>query len=670
MATYTVKLNATKTAMTDMKNPGKNYSSDAIYAMNEYTFIYLGFESIPALNNGKVIRSIEPNIYITDINGIDSVRGYALHSQWAESGITSGNSPDAGELFPVSDKLDKSQNWQKFVFTRYFDKIQNVLDYGLEIAPPIWVEPNGGYKFYTRNSQYPPYLNVSLEDPVFDVGEDRLSPTKGFAGKNIDNTFTFTVAPENEEFVGGVIPSPDQIIFRWKPLNGQAAEITLPGTQTQYIVPAKTFTTDQIQWQITVISNGEQNTSEWFTLTTVDSKPSAKAVSPDNVVVDGSFPVEFRWNHIIDTGSEQTKYELEYSDNNGTSWTPLKSESTSNTFTTIPADTLPAGNLLWKVRTYNTDDVAGDWSEPVQFIVRAAPSAPYITSISDEARPLVRWQAVGQQAYEIAVFSEDALIYTTGETAGTEKSKRIPEYLTPGTYTVKVRIWNTYHIESSWGTGAVQVPQSGLTPPSLAISTQNSTVQAQAGGSGFQKFYLLRDGVPIAKSTNGTFFDFAASAGTHIYTARGIAEGDRFADSEPQQITVSIPYAMIAAIDAMETAVPLIYRRNSEPSWTENLQSMGQAIFVSGRKLQIYESAEYWNNTLSFTFSYRTIEEYQRLKELLFSGKTVRYRGKDGAAYWMVITGLQTTTDYMSRDFTMSAQEVDYVERIAYDMEE
>lgn len=670
MATYTVKLNAVKTAMIDMENPGKNYSMDESYTMDDYTLICLGFESIPASYNGKVIRSIEPNLYVTSISKMNSIRGYTFKSHWNETGITYGNEPGTEKLFPANDKLDQEKNWQKFIFTRWGTaKLQDVLTYGLEIQGPNIIS-GGGFTFFTRQSAYPPYANIQLEDVAFDVSSNSLSPTEGFVGKHIENTFSFMVTPTNEEFVGNIIPSPSHILFRWRPLDGQITEVNLPGNQFQYIVPAETFSSDQIQWQITVVSEETQYTSDWFTLTTVDSISSAKAVSPNNVVVDGSYPVEFHWNHIIDTGSEQTKYELEYSDNNGTSWTPLQSENTSNHFTNVPADTLPAGNLLWRVKTYNTDSVAGEWSEPARFTVRAAPSAPAITSISAEARPLVRWQAVGQQAYEIAVFSEDTLIYTTGETAGTEKSKRIPEYLTSGTYTVKVRVWNTYHIESPWGIGTVQVPESGLNPPHLIITVRNGTAEAQTSGSGYQKFYLLRDGIPIAKSDVGTFTDAAVSAGPHTYTARGVADDDKFADSESQQVTISLPYAMVAPADNLVEWVPLIYRRNSEPSWTENLQNMGQAVIVAGRKKPFFEAAEYWNNILSFAFSYRTLEEYQKLKNLVVSGKTVRYRGKDGAAYWLAITGLQTSTDYMSRDFTMSAQEVDYVERIDYDVEE
>ncbi|MGI5895195.1 MAG: DUF7594 domain-containing protein [Candidatus Merdivicinus sp.] len=668
MAQTTVKLNATKTAMIDSKSPGTNYSTANSYAWRMNRWYCMDFEEIPAQYNGKVMRSVEVNLYATNItyDTGNSVSASALQSAWQESEITYGNSPRWNKLYADSAKMDEASGWKKLTYNKFINAtLQNVIDYGIVIDSPDFESIKAN--FYTRVSQYPPYLNVMLEDPVFDVGEDRLSPTKGFAGKNIDNTFTFAVAPENAEFVGGVIPSPDQIVFRWRPLNGQATEITLPGNQTQYVVPAKTFTTDQIQWQITVVSGESSTTSNWYTLTTVDSKSSAEAVSPQDIVVDGLYPIEFRWNHIIETGSEQTKYELEYSENNGTSWTPLQSESTKNTFATIPANTLPSGNLQWRVRTYNTDNVAGNWSEPVHVIVRGRPAAPSITSISAEARPIVRWQSADQQAYEISVYSGENLICRTGEIAGTQKEKKITEYLAPGVYTIRVKIWNAYNMESDWGSGSVQVPVNQLVAPVISVNPIDGGVRISGGGDGYRMYYLLRDGIPIAKSMTADFYDYAASAGMHTYVIRGVTSADQYRDSEPKQEKVTVLYAAIAPADKLGEWVPLIYRRNSDPNWSENIQVMGQTVFAAGRSLPFFEFSEFRSNALSFVYSYRTKEEYDRIKNLLISGKTVRYRGKDGTAYWMVLTGLQTTADYLSKDFTLSAQEVDFVEKVEYE---
>lgn len=523
----------------------------------------------------------------------------------------------------------------------------------------------------------PPYATLLFEDVLPYV--EKAFPTEGFIDEKKKNTFSWEFGYENIRndlpIYGYTYPVSEKISqasakFRWRPFGqSEYTEIQIEGNTQSVTIPAGTFSTEQIQWQVVVTSDDgiEGTPSEWFTLTTVDSACSAKAVSPENTVVDGSFPVEFKWEHIIDTGSDQSKYELEYSQDNGLKWIPLQSESTKNTFATIPANTLPAGSLLWKVRTYNSDGVAGSWSQPVQFVVRAAPLAPSISSITAQARPVVRWQATGQQAFEVQVLSGDQMIYTTGPQAGTQKEKKIPVYLAPGSYTVRIQICNSYNLPSPWGTGSVQVPDKAISSPTMILTNSPGFVEIQGIGSNFQQFYLLRDGIPIARSEMGRFEDYAVSAGFHQYQIRAITAEDEFADSAPEEIEVRLPFAMVAPVSDLTSWVPMIYRRNASPSWSENLQTVGQPIYAAGRRLPFFETAEFFSNSLSFVYSYRTREEYEKMKALLLGGQTVRYRGKDGASYWMAITGLQTNADYLSRDFTLSAQEVDYREEIEYE---
>lgn len=653
------------------------YNSDAVNQFDSSKIVFPKPSQYPK----KRVTGRDVYIYVTNVD-------YFGSGSLPEGDFLYQFTDKSGDFFLRFDELDygadynlKNISQNQYLKVDFF-KSENPLQCKIGVTGNMYAgeeyQANASLSFHGHSAGNPPYAIYQLEDVIAYTTNE--FPKSGFIDAKKENTFSWKFAYDKTPTAeyGGSYDILDEIYqgsakFRWKQKSAvEYTEIPLSGNTQSITIPANTFTGDEIQWQVIVTSDDgiEGTPSDWYTLTTVDSTSSAKAVSPVNVVVDGSYPIEFRWNHVIDTGSDQTKYELEYSDDNGLEWKPLKSEETSNTFATIPENTLPAGNLLWKVRTYNSDGAAGSWSEPAGIIVRAAPQAPSITSISAEARPTVRWQSVGQEAYEIAVYSGETLLYTTGETAGTEKQKKIPEYLAPGTYTVQIRIWNAYNIESPWSSGSVQIPENTLTPPGITATTRPGVVEIQISGTGYEKFYLLRDGVPIAKILSGAYQDYAVSAGKHSYVARGVTAEDAFADSEPQEVTVSLPYAVIASADNLASFTPLIYRRNAEPSWTENLQSMGQAVFVTGRKKPFFESAEYWNNVLSFAFSYRTREEYDALRKLLLDGKTVRYRGKDGTAYWMAITGLQTTTDYLSKDFTISAQEVDYVEKIEYDTEE
>lgn len=668
MAQYTVQLDANKTAMLDSQNANTNYSTGSSYLWTKYKYFCLGFEDMPSQYIGKAIVNVQVNLYATNVSysTSDPVSASAMQSTWSESAVTFQNSPRWATLFASNTTLSGS-GWQHLTYTRFTTKLWYVLQNGIVIVDPQFEDLRAN--FYTRHSSYPPYLTVVLEDPQFQADSEKLSPTEGFVGKNMPNTFTFVPSLISSDIVGGGTPSPDSVIFRWRPTGGSSTEITLPGTQTQYTLPAGTFSADSVQWQVSFVSGSTYSTSEWFTLTTVDSISQAEAVSPINMTIDASQPTTFRWLHIIETGSDQSKYELEYSDDNGLSWEPLQSANTKNTYAEVPGGSLPSGNILWRVRTYNSDGVAGTWSNSAAIVVRGAPNAPSITSITAVPRPVVKWQADGQQAFEVSVFSEETLIYTSGEIASSEKLWKVREYLPAGNYMVKVKIWNSYNLSSPYGSGAVSIPSAALIAPYIEATAENGYAEIAFSGSGFARYYVLRDGVPVAIQLESPYRDYAA-VGTHSYAVRGVTDNDWFADSAEETINISIPYAMIAPSNDLASWVPLIYRRNADPNWSESLQMLGEPVFASGRQMPFYEFDGAINNTLSFVYSYRSREEYEQVRKMAQDGQAVRYRGKDGTAYWLALTGMQMTADYLSRDFTLSAQEIDYIEKVDYLIEE
>ena len=216
-------------------------------------------------------------------------------------------------------------------------------------------------------------------------------------------------------------------------------------------MPAGTFTADEIQWRVTVTAAGQTKTSAWYTLSTVDQLPEAVPVSPIGGFVDGTQAVDFVWQHIIATGTAQTKVDLQTSAD-GAQWTTLRTVATAQQQLTIPADTLSAGTLHWRVRTYNSDGAAGSWSSAVQTTVIAAPPAPVVTVADSSPRPLIQWQSSGQQAYEVMI--DDAVVISA---YGVTQSYRADAYLTDGQHTVRVRVQNQYSLWSAWGALAITV---------------------------------------------------------------------------------------------------------------------------------------------------------------------------------------------------------------------
>lgn len=679
MATnYVQKLYASQTTLVSFKNPNRNYSSQSSFLMsNPNDEFLISFSKISPQYEKKQVLSCTVFIYgaSTEDDYLGTGPRY-LKENFEESTVTYNTRPSEDKPPCARAKFFLQPGWESFEIIppdrlgiSEVDSILAALKYGLvyEVSQytPSNPDTEKGY-IYGRRSSYIPYVEVILQDYIPHITS--AYPSKGYVNPRNDLTFSWNFSKN-----GSMVPiAQASAKFRWRK-SGETnyTEISISGSEQEITIPANTFPLEQIQWQVIVTTNDnvEGPSNKWYTLSTIDGESSAQAVSPNGVMVDGSEPVEFQWKHIIDTGSPQSKFDLEYSDDNGLTWELLKSEETTDTFTVIPADTLPAGNLLWRVRTYNSDGQPGEYSASASFVVRAAPSVPTISSVSAEARPVVRWQAVGQQAYEVDVLdAAGKQIYTTGETAGTDKEQKITEYLDAGTYTVRVRVWNIYGIASPWADASVTVPELDKAPPELSGWASSGVARLTRIAGDYLFYYLLRDGKPIAKLSAGQteYLDYTV-LGQHQYVLRGVTAQDQFKDSTAVRLNVRVPYAMLAPADDPGNWVELVYRRGGEPTRAENLTITGQAVFAAGRTLPFFESNGQRTKDWSFNYSFRTLEEYQALVDLVQQGKTVLYRGKDGSRCWVALTGIQTSADYLSRDYTLSAIEVDRIETIEYD---
>ena len=98
------------------------------------------------------------------------------------------------------------------------------------------------------------------------------------------------------------------------------------------------------------------------------NEPASKVVplEPSGVTLDGSKPITFKWEHVSPTGDPPYGYELEYSTDRY-DWKSIHSVSSvgnlSPVATQYTTSNLNFGNniIYWRVRTYNTCDIPGDW---------------------------------------------------------------------------------------------------------------------------------------------------------------------------------------------------------------------------------------------------------------------------------------------------------------------
>lgn len=537
----TVRLPANQSARIEISQPATNYSSDVSVESGDLLVSFSGYPS-----SAKFNRIVQGQLYLyaelrygTEGQSINGAYLNYLNDNFDEKTVTYENCP--GNVLG-SDKIyayvtSTGGYIDASIFAEY---VAAAAKNGIRTPPPYRI------KYQTTRGSNAPYMTVEYGNEIVGINLSSLSPSNGSIVAA--NSTTFSWAEKASGCCYEAI-SRTSAKFRWRESESDTVkEIDVPGTATSITIPANTFSGDSIQWQISVTANsGVTTTSDWMTLSLTDMESTAVAVAPDRAVLDGASDNVFKWEHIISTGTAQTKAELQQSTDSST-WTALATVTGAANTWTAPAGTFTSGTKYWRVRTYNSKGAAGAWSAATQFIVLAAPATPPVSIVSTEPRPEIRWQSDEQQAYQVEIDG----VYASGTRFGTGKTWKAPFYLADGSYTVRVRVQNEYGFWSPWGTAAlpvVNVPGGAIT---LTASTENAVTLAWVDSDNYDFYIVYRDGTPIAKVEEHGYVDNMA-IGACTYQVRGGYSGnDYYGVSAEVSVSVTPKYNVLYDMDAGE----------------------------------------------------------------------------------------------------------------------
>lgn len=411
-------------------------------------------------------------------------------------------------------------------------------------------------------------------------------------------------------------------------------------TTVEIAVPANTVANGKdYQWRVkfTLDDGGTGEFSPWADFTTKDTVPHVpRILEPQSAYLDGEQPITFKWEHNIDSGSAQHAYDLDY--RQGGDWKSLVNHAvTPQQAYTAPGGTFGAGQLIWRVRTYNTDNIAGEYGTSDPSVVSAPPKPPAVTDITSVPRATVRWSSVDQQAYQLIVKMQRKIIEDSGAVFGIEKERRISSCLPDGTYTFSLRIQNGQGEWSAYTSSQVQITNHSTGSEQITAEPITGAVritvgilaEGQPAASGTR--YILRDGVQIAKISGNSYEDYL-SVGTHTYTLRVIADDGNYYDSNTVNAEPKIGYAFIAKLNSPKDLVCLKYNGESPPSPQKQVsKNMVEHVFA-GRELPIYDiligRTVTWNCQYSFVASQSQI--YDDVERMAFDGDTVILRDSRG----------------------------------------
>ena len=607
----TLTLQAVQSAATLYSQPTTTFNTETEYssdALNNRAFykMYVSFQPIPAAYQFQKVETIISYLYYRSLYSpahtetVGSVD--PISKSFDASTLNYQNAPgriggSSYSLYLYKTGYD-SKSW-----VDAFNSFSKILRCGLMTDVSSW------YAVQSSRSANPPYLEVSIGDEIIGLTISNAAPSNGsIVAANI-NVFSWKEAASGTCYAE---ISRTSAKFRWrKSASDTVKEIAVPGTATSITIPANTFSGDSIQWQLSVTANsGVTTTSDWMTLSLTDVDSTAVAVAPDRAVLDGSSGNVFKWDHIISTGTAQTKAELQQS-TDGSTWTALATVTGAANTWTAPAGTFTSGTKYWRVRTYNSKGAAGAWSAATQFIVLAAPATPPVSIVSTEPRPEIRWQSDEQQAYQVEIDG----VYASGTRFGTGKTWKAPFYLADGSYTVRVRVQNEYGFWSPWGTAAL--PVTNVPGGAITLTATGGIEAALSWTPGSFDYYLVyRNGVAIAKVTEPGYTD-AASIGVVRYQVRGCYNNsDNYSLSEAVEVTVSTDKVRLYDMERGEW-LHFLYDSSAHRSTGLSLSQDIQYVQLSGHTYPVAERSEFKSRALRITCVCADDAERQSLRALL-----------------------------------------------------
>lgn len=631
--------------------------------MNGY--VYLSFDIAGAANKFNVITDIDLALYLTSkTSGNNYVQVLSLGEPFDENTVTSATAPGtfsskgynlndaSSKAYFVAEDIGQTANAAKYIIAN-----------GVRVSAGI---QGHGCDIQSSRASNKPYIIVTTSETTATGSLKNFAPSSGYIDLSQDNVFGFGFEQKADE--PSITPLAVKSFTLQLREHGQTeiTNINVPtwaGDAPNVTVPAGTISGESIDWRVIAKTNANQTlTSDWMTLSVEDVPPTAWAISPKDVVVDGSKDQIFIWGHASSTGTAQSKTDLQKSPD-GSTWTTLATVTGAARQWTCPAGTLTSSIKYWRVRTYNADGIAGEWSDAAQIVVIAAPTAPSIQIKSTGPRPSISWQTSEQEAYQVELDGK----LSGGTHYGTEKTWTSPAYLADGSHTVRVRVQNQYGMWSDWGAAAL--PVTNTPGASITLTVQASSVADLSWQtSGSYDFYLVyRNGKPIAKLTQTQYTD-ELSSGSTTYQVRGCyADSSNYGLSSAVTVTITTgQYVTLYGIASGKKVTLKHCGLKNQPVQNAINRDI-QYIFMYGSTYPHAERSEFVTKKVGGTAVFLPGEDKAGFDALI--GELVCLKTQSGE---MVIGYLNETSDTSRVNpdksvVNFSIQQIDYAEVIDID---
>lgn len=446
----------------------------------------------------------------------------------------------------------------------------------------------------------------------------------------------------------------------------QSAAGVISGTWSNVTVSTDISLEDGYTYNVyitAVADDGSTATTPVADFTTTDTDAIASCISPVGAFTNQE--ITFVWAHSTSNGTPQYAYDLQYSSNNGASWTTVKNHEVT-TSTTTSATISSAGQYIWRVRTYNSNDVVGEWAQGA-FVNNAPAEAPRNLSVTTGGRPVVSWSAASQMAYQVQVLSGETIVHDSGAIYTPQTTYIINQYFDDTkAYQVRVRVYNALGEASDWSVTGYQQPS----VPDVIFSVENdpkggaSIIISNGDGLNvFEKFYILRNEKPIAETGYGAYYDKYA-VGDISYSVIGVTAADQ-SDIKSEGARIIYPRATIVTLSG-ET-----YVVNKRVDETYEVQTSVEKDYNQARYLGDDRPSHYSNKMVAKSFAITCFDKNNTLEKLL--GDVVFYADNFGNGGYCFVTSYSKNDSYLemldgtyANEVTLSLEVTNYDDSIEY----
>ena len=659
-----IRLQAMKSAYLPYLSPNSNdHIGSSATLSDDSDMLVVGFSAVDTSLKYRKISKVDLHIYgTTEVISDLYVGGIA--ADFSEASVSRNSLQRIGDrlarIAPVYAN-STSEAWRtgELWLLGYPDGVRAALAHG------VWIEVQGvddimqPQRITTSRGTNKPYLAVQYIDEDATVTVEKMAPAAGYVPKSFGSLFSWAFLQDG---ISAEKVEPTAVTFLWRSSAGATIHNIDCGTKSSVLVPAGTFETDAIQWSVTATLNtGATISSKWVDLSTKEEASTSMPISPVDIPIDGSVANRLKWKHIISTGTAQTKADLQFSAD-GTTWTSLATVTGSQEYYDLPAGSLASGTCYWRVRTYNTENLAGAWSSAAKIIVIAAPPTPIITISATSPRPTIIWASSGQQAYQVSIPD----FFDSGTIWGLDTTWTAPFYFPDGDYTINVRVQNEYSLWSDWGVAAL--PIRNISGEAIVLRAAFSkSVELAWSTTGNYDFYIVeRNGVPIVKTNDSRYSDYTA-IGSTAYRVRGCyAANSNYGLSNELQVSAFPTTTSICNIETGEQ-LDLVYSTARTRTNGATQTSTISLIHVSGEAYPVAEKSAFIDFELNVSCAFRVEDRSSAVSLEAMVGKLVCVKTPSCDMAIGYLTSLQKTVDEFVAQYAFTIQHIAWTEMIDLD---